>query len=88
MEFFLTIPFLLVPLLFPFTAGLIAKDAGRSFHLWFWLAVPFPIITHILLLCLPDKSKKQTYTAVVVENDEVFDHLFIEEVKEPVTYRA
>ena len=87
MEFFLTIPFLLVPLLFPFTAGLIAQDAGRSFRLWFWLAIPFPIITHIVLLCLPDKTKSPKYKAMVVENDEVFDHLFIEEVKE-TTYRA
>jgi MFS family permease len=85
MELFLALPFLLIPLVFPFIAGVMAQDSGRSFRLWFWLAIPFPVITHIILLCLPDKTKKPVYAAVVVENDEVFDHLFIEESKEVVS---
>jgi hypothetical protein len=85
MELLLAIPFLLIPLVFPFIAGVMAQDSGRSFRLWFWLAIPFPVIAHIILLCLPDKNKKPAYEAVVVENGEIFDHLFIEETRETIS---
>ena len=59
MEVIFAIPFLLIPLLLPVTAGLMAKSFGRKFWPWFFIGIPLPFIANVILLCLPDKSKKQ-----------------------------
>lgn len=59
MEFLLAIPVILIPFFFPVLGGLMAKCFGRSYWFWFWLSVPLPMISQIILLCLPDKSKQR-----------------------------
>jgi hypothetical protein len=34
-------------------AGLMARSLGRSFWLWFWISIPLPFVSCIILLCLP-----------------------------------
>jgi MFS family permease len=76
MEIFFEIPLLIIPLLMPFFAGQMAKQFGRKFWPWFFIGIVLPMIANIILLILPDKSKN--FTALKpVENEDIFDHLFI-----------
>jgi MFS family permease len=77
MEFILALPLLFIPLVLPFIAGQMAKSFGRKFWPWFLIGIVLPFIANIILLCLPDKSKKKTNGLKAVENDKIFDHLFI-----------
>jgi len=51
--------FLAIPLVFSFVAGSIAKDHGRSYRFWFWMALVLPFIAHFILVALPDKTEEQ-----------------------------
>ena len=66
MEVVFAIPFLLIPLLLPVATGLMAKNFGRKFWPWFFLGIPLPFIANIILLCLPDKSKKTQEKQTVI----------------------
>jgi MFS family permease len=77
MEFILALPLLFIPLVLPFIAGQMAKSFGRKFWPWFLIGIVLPFIANIILLCLPDKSKKKTNGLKAVENDKIVDHLFI-----------
>jgi len=58
MEVLFAIPLLLVPFFMPFIAGQMAKSFGRDFWCWFLIGIPLPFIANIILLCLPDKTRK------------------------------
>lgn len=73
MEFAFALPLILIPLAFPIMAGLMALNFGRRFWPWFWISFLLPFISCFILLCLPDKRKKP----LPVENEEVFEHLFL-----------
>ncbi|MFT3682616.1 MAG: hypothetical protein QM791_20335 [Ferruginibacter sp.] len=60
MEFIFVLPLLAIPFAFPFMAGTMARNFGRSYRFWFWLSVPLPLVAHFILLCLPDRSKQLT----------------------------
>jgi len=76
MEFVFALPLAFTPFIIPLITGLMAKNLGRKFWPWFFIGIPLPLIANIILLCLPDKTKK-IIELNVVENDELFDHLFI-----------
>lgn len=73
MELIFALPFLLLPLAFPVIAGCMARSFGRSYRFWFWISFLLPVVSCIILLCLPNKKKSLT----AVENDELYDHLFV-----------
>ena len=77
MEFIFAIPLIFVPLVLPVITGLMAKHFGRKFWPWFFLGILIPFIANIILHCLPDKSKNKNLELRPVENENVFDHLFI-----------
>jgi hypothetical protein len=56
MEVISPLPLLALPIAMSFVAGAMAKDYGRSYSFWFWLAIPLPFIAHFILLSLPDKK--------------------------------
>ena len=58
MNFMFILSALFVMMVFPFAGACMAKNFGRSFWIWFWLSVPLPFITLIILISLPDKSKE------------------------------
>jgi hypothetical protein len=58
MEVILALPFMLIPFFFPLVGGLMARSFGRSFWVWFWISVPLPFVSCIILLCLPDKRRR------------------------------
>ncbi|HEX7844405.1 MAG TPA: hypothetical protein VF476_01320 [Chitinophagaceae bacterium] len=61
MEVVFSLPILIIPAIFPFVAGSMAKCFGRKFWTWFLIGIPLPFIANLILLCLPDRSvKKQT----------------------------
>jgi len=69
-----------IPLFFPLLGGLMAKSFGRSFWIWFFISCLLPYVSCFILVCLPYKKRKeQDQTCKVVENDEIFNHLFEEE---------
>ena len=69
MEFLFAIPILFIPFLIPVIGGCMAKCFGRKFWTWFWISLPLPFISFIILLSLPDKSKQRD-SARVIETDE------------------
>ena len=78
MEVVISLPFLCLPLVFPTMAGLMAISFGRKFWPWFFIGIPLPMIANVILLCLPDKIKKKpALQPVPLENENLFDHLFI-----------
>lgn len=64
-------------LLIPVLTGAIAVKRGRKFWPWFMAGIMISLVANIILLCLPVKSKRKTTCLRAVENDEAFDHLFI-----------
>jgi len=58
MEVVFALPLLLLPLFLPHVTGQMAKSFGRKFWPWFFIGVPLPLVANIILLCLPDKSKR------------------------------
>jgi MFS family permease len=81
MELIFAIPVILIPFAIPLVAGLMAQSFGRNFWFWFWLSFLLPVISYIILLCLPDKTIKKT-----LENNEVLDHQFEEISNNKFTY--
>lgn len=57
------------------TAG-VAESIGKNYWTWFVFGVLLPLIAIGILLSLRRRSKKVTELKPV-ENDEIFDHLFI-----------
>jgi uncharacterized protein (DUF983 family) len=51
---------LLIAFAFSLMGGFMAKSFGRRLCPWFWLSIPLPLITCIVLLCL--SVVKQTLT--------------------------
>jgi hypothetical protein len=60
MEVIIAIPLLMIPLFWPVVTGLMAISFGRKFWPWFFIGIPLPFVGAIILLCLPDKRKKET----------------------------
>jgi hypothetical protein len=58
MEVVFALPLLLLPFFLPFVTGQMAKSFGRKFWPWFLIGIPLPLVANIILLCLPDKSKR------------------------------
>jgi len=50
-----------------------ATISNRSIRFWLLLSLVFPLITFVILVLLPRKEKQ----TVALNNEEVFDHLFI-----------
>ena len=59
MEVIFALPIIFIPFIMPFITGQMAKCFGRKFWPWFFIGIPLPFIANIILLCLPDKSKKR-----------------------------
>ena len=83
MKFILGYSLLLVPLFWPIITGIIARTNGRNFWKWFLIAIPLPLISAVVLLFLPDKSKKKA-DVKPVENEEIFNHLFDKEQEKQI----
>ena len=58
LEFIIAIPLLMIPLFWPVVTGLCAISFGRKFWTWFIIGIPLPLVGCIILVCLPDKRKK------------------------------
>ena len=58
MEVVFALPIIFIPFIMPLITGLMAKSFGRKFWPWFFIGIPLPFIANVVLLCLPDNSKK------------------------------
>jgi len=50
---------LILALLLPLQAGIMARSFGRNFWLWFMITLPLPVIGNYILLCLGDKEESK-----------------------------
>ena len=84
MTHFLTLAILSLSLLVPiaFFAGRMAKDMGRKFWPWFFIGMVLPLAANFILAFLPSAlpQKKVIKEISPVENEHLFDHLFIENI--------
>ena len=69
----MTIPIIILALLMPMVTGLIEQE----YWLWFYISIPLAMITSFILVCLPGIPAKTKEKVSPVENEEIFDHLFI-----------
>ena len=77
MKFLLAVPLLIFVFLLPLITGLIINDSPYKFWLWFYISIPLVFVTSVVILCLPDRSREKAGKVKPVENEEIFDHLFI-----------
>jgi len=76
MEITAVLSLILLASLVPLVSGFLATCYKRNFWLWFAIGMVLPFLSNLLLLLLPDKSTKTVITKPV-ENEELFDFLFI-----------
>lgn len=48
---------LILALLLPLQAGIMARSFDRNFWLWFMITLPLPVIGNYILLCLGDREE-------------------------------
>ncbi len=77
MENFYVAAFIVLSLASALSSGWVAGRTGKNPRSWFWFSAGFPVIGLCILLCLREKPKKRVNALRAVENDELFDHLFI-----------
>ncbi len=58
MEVVFALPLLFLPFVMPMISGLMAITRGRKFWPWFLIGIPLPLIANVILLYMPDKTKK------------------------------
>ena len=75
----LTIPLPLLETLLSQVANLVHQELA----LWINVSIPILKLGCFILVCLPVKSWKETRHLTPVENEEIFDHLFINKTSEP-----
>jgi hypothetical protein len=81
MEFVFLMALILIFFRIASATAALAEDIGKSYWAWFILGLFLPLVAMGILFCLPRKRKKHAPELRAVENDEIFDHLFI--VKHP-----
>lgn len=69
----LTLPIVILAFLLPMATGLIAQESW----LWIYVSIPLALVASFILVCLPGITWKKTGQLLPVENEEIFDHLFI-----------
>ncbi|MEP7373044.1 MAG: hypothetical protein ABI675_06600 [Chitinophagaceae bacterium] len=73
MKILLTLSLVTLAFLLPLVTGLIAQESW----LWFYISIPLALIAAFIFVCLPGVSTKKTRKLSPVENEEIFNHLFI-----------
>jgi len=77
MEFVFLMALILISFRIASATAALAEDIGKRYWTWLVLGVFLPLVAIGILFCLPRKRKKQATELRAVENDEIFDHLFI-----------
>lgn len=67
-------------LLSVFAAGLMASMQERNFWAWCGIGMVLPFVAAVLLVFLPS-GKERMRRAIPVENEELFNHLFLNPVR-------
>ena len=88
MDDLFTICLFLLPVFVPFITGRIAKARRRKYWSWFLAGFFCPLPALVILVCLPTKIKITRRVVRPVENEELFDHLFLDKSLEKPAMRA
>jgi hypothetical protein len=73
----LAVSLVFAPCITSFAAGQMAKKSGRKYWPWFFAGSLLPFVANIIIYYLPYKLKIKETELRPVENEEIFDHLFI-----------
>jgi hypothetical protein len=73
----MTLPIIILAFLMPLATGLI----GQEHWLWFYVSIPLALVVSFILVCLPGIPAKTNGKLAAVENEEIFDHLFIHKTR-------
>ena len=73
----MTITIIILAFLMPLATGLIEQE----YWLWFIISIPLGLIASLILVCLPGMPAKTKGKLSPVENEEIFDHLFIHKIR-------
>ena len=73
----MTITIIILAFLMPLATGLIEQE----YWLWFYISIPLALIASFILVCLPGIPAKTKRKLSPVENEEIFDHLFIHKIR-------
>lgn len=73
----MTLPIIVLAFLMPLATGLIAPE----YWLWVYISIPLALVGSFILVCLPGVSAKTREKLSPVENEEIFDHLFIHKTR-------
>ena len=87
MKFLLAVPLLIFAFLLPLITGVMAENSTYKFWLWFYTSIPLLFVAGMIVICLPAISRKKARKLNPVENEEIFDHLFIGK-KKAIYYSA
>ena len=69
---------ILLAIPFAFLAGQMAKDKKRKFWPWFFFGMALPFMGYAFVFFLKPANEKNKMEPV--ENENLFDHLFIEKI--------
>jgi hypothetical protein len=68
---------LLIHLAISFAIGLMTNNLTPGFWTWVGISIPFNLIFGAVIAYLPVAGKNKTGRSGPVENEEIFDHLFL-----------
>ncbi|MEP7373232.1 MAG: hypothetical protein ABI675_07540 [Chitinophagaceae bacterium] len=57
MQVIADIPLYCLPVILAFFAGDMARNSGCGYKFWVWVFIPLPLISHFILLALPEKGE-------------------------------
>jgi hypothetical protein len=69
----MTLPIIILAFLMPVATSLLAQESW----LWIYVSIPLALVAGFILDCRPGISAKTREKLMPVENEEIFDHLFI-----------
>lgn len=81
MKLLLAVPVLLFAFLLPLITGLMVKDSPYRFWLCFYISIAPPPTVSVIIFCLAGWCRQKAGKLEPVENEEIFDHLFISKNK-------
>lgn len=87
MKLLLALPVAVFTFLLPLITGVAVRATPNKFWLWFYAGIPLLFIVSVILFCAVEKPGTKKEYKRPVENDELFDHLFVNKNKKTKLFR-
>lgn len=73
MNLSIVLPLLAIIIASLFTTVFMAKLTGRNVRVWFWIGLVLPVLSWLILLCLPVRTESIEW---VKNDDDLFNEVF------------